>query len=116
MRALIVTFVRAYNYGAVLQCYALSKTLKDLGVDVQVLDYYPEYFRSQYNISWMGKPSIVPSIHIRGWMRKWAVALKLHRRNRGFERFLGQNIPLTKEQYTTWESLQDALLPHDLFI
>lgn len=27
MKAEIVTFVRAYNYGAVLQCWALSKAL-----------------------------------------------------------------------------------------
>lgn len=116
MRALIVTFVRAYNYGAVLQCYALSKTLKELGVDVEVLDYYPDYFRSQYQMTWMGKPQIMPSIHIRSWLKKWFVTLKLNRRNRGFEDFLEEYIPLTEEQYINFESVEAAKLNHDIFI
>lgn len=43
MRIGILTFHRAINYGAVLQCYALYKTLKNLGHDVEVIDYRPEY-------------------------------------------------------------------------
>lgn len=39
MRAGIVTFHRADNYGAVLQAYALQKTLTDLGVDSVFLDF-----------------------------------------------------------------------------
>ena len=31
MRVGILTFHRAHNYGAVLQCYALQKVLKNLG-------------------------------------------------------------------------------------
>ena len=38
MKAAVVTFVRAYNYGAVLQCYALCKSLQKLGIDVENLD------------------------------------------------------------------------------
>lgn len=39
----ILTFHRAINYGAVLQCFALYKTLKNLGHDVEVIDYRPKY-------------------------------------------------------------------------
>jgi hypothetical protein len=39
----IITFHRAHNYGAVLQCYALSQVLKHMGNDVEVIDYYPNY-------------------------------------------------------------------------
>lgn len=35
----IITFHRANNFGAVLQCYALQETLKQLGLDPQVVDY-----------------------------------------------------------------------------
>ena len=35
----ILTFHRAYNYGAVLQCYALQQYLKKQGADVYVIDY-----------------------------------------------------------------------------
>lgn len=39
MKVGIITFHRAWNYGAVLQCYALQETIKNLGHDVQVIDY-----------------------------------------------------------------------------
>lgn len=39
MRIGILTFHRAHNYGAVLQCYALQEVLKRMGHDVQVIDY-----------------------------------------------------------------------------
>ncbi|MEH7214280.1 polysaccharide pyruvyl transferase family protein [Priestia megaterium] len=39
MKAGILTFHFAYNYGAVLQAYALQKTLEEYEVDVSVIDY-----------------------------------------------------------------------------
>ena len=41
MRAGIITFHYAYNYGAVVQCYALQEVLKTFGCDVKVISYYP---------------------------------------------------------------------------
>ena len=43
MKIGILTFHRAINYGAVLQCYALSECLKRMGHDAVVIDYRPEY-------------------------------------------------------------------------
>lgn len=43
MKIGILTFHRALNYGAVLQCYALSEVLKGMGHDVEVIDYRPAY-------------------------------------------------------------------------
>jgi hypothetical protein len=43
MKIGILTFHRALNYGAVLQCYALYKTLCSLGHDVEIIDYRPPY-------------------------------------------------------------------------
>ena len=39
MKIGILTFHRAINFGAVLQCYALYRTLSDMGHDVEVVDY-----------------------------------------------------------------------------
>ena len=39
MKIGILTFHRAHNYGAVLQCYALQEVLKGMGHDVEVIDY-----------------------------------------------------------------------------
>lgn len=43
MKIGILTFHCAYNFGAVLQCYALFSTIKKMGHDVEVIDYRPSY-------------------------------------------------------------------------
>lgn len=39
LRVGLLTFHRAYNYGAVLQCYALQQVLRELGHEVVLIDY-----------------------------------------------------------------------------
>lgn len=51
MKIGILTFHRAKNYGAVLQCYALRTFLSLMGHDVEIIDYYPSYFKLQDKIS-----------------------------------------------------------------
>ena len=48
MKVGILTFHRAHNYGAVLQCYALQKVLKNLGHEVQVIDYRQPFIENLY--------------------------------------------------------------------
>lgn len=49
----IITFHRANNFGAVLQCYALQKMLQYLGYAVEVIDYREPYTELIYNpIRW----------------------------------------------------------------
>ena len=53
MKIGILTFHRAINYGAVLQCYGLFETLKSKGHDVEIIDYRPDYIERYRNrISW----------------------------------------------------------------
>lgn len=46
MKVGILTFNSAHNFGAVLQCYSLYKTLVSLGHDTYVIDYRPKYLAS----------------------------------------------------------------------
>lgn len=48
MKIGILTFHRAHNYGAVLQCYALQEVLKSLGHDVEVIDYRQNWTENVY--------------------------------------------------------------------
>ena len=53
MKIGILTFHRALNYGAVLQCYSLKESLCDLGHDVEVIDYRPSALeRLRLAFSW----------------------------------------------------------------
>ena len=49
MKIGILTFHRAHNYGAVLQCFALQEVLKLMGHDVQVLDYRQPFIEELYS-------------------------------------------------------------------
>ena len=48
MKVGILTFHRAHNYGAVLQCYALQEVLKGMGHDVEILDYRQPWIEDAY--------------------------------------------------------------------
>ncbi len=53
MRVGILTFHRANNYGAVLQCYALQQALRTLGYDAMVVDYKQPFIERVYKrFSW----------------------------------------------------------------
>lgn len=46
----ILTFHKAVNYGAVLQCYALQEFLKGQGFDTKVIDYHPDFKKRRGSI------------------------------------------------------------------
>ena len=96
MKLRIVTFHRAYNYGAVLQCYALAETINSLGADCEVLDYWPDVFREVYymKIKYTGVRSTVRAI-----LNKANIYPMLNKRNNNFGKFIKEKIPITKLKY-----------------
>lgn len=69
-KAGILTFHRALNYGAVLQCYALKQTLQRLGFEADVIDYRQKDIEKQHGIRAIAKP--------RSFLKR-LVRLSLHR-------------------------------------
>ena len=67
MKIGILTFNRAYNYGAVLQCYSLQETLREMGHDAWVINYLqPHIERSYKPIIWRSWLSSAAHLHLRG--------------------------------------------------
>lgn len=98
MKIGIITFHRAHNYGAVLQCMALSKVLAEYGHKVEVVDYYPSYLRSEYKL--------LPSIQRVGfviWIKSLIKTIPILRirlkRMKLFNSFI-KTLPLSTKQYT----------------
>lgn len=50
MKIGILTFHRAHNYGAVLQCYALQEVLRSLGYNVVIVDYRQPALEHAYKL------------------------------------------------------------------
>lgn len=116
MKTAIVTFVRAYNYGAVLQCYALAKALKELSLDVQVIDYFPEYFKKLYTLDYLGPIRRFPYRPLKNWRYYYPLNGILERRNQRFDSFIRNNIPMTQKQYTSFAELDAENMDFDMFI
>ena len=89
MKVLTITCHRPYNYGAVLQAYALQHYLKAIGVETSIIDYYPYYQRNKTNVNLLVK-----------------IIWKLYRMpdfvvgKRVFGKFIKNNIRLTKRNYS----------------
>ena len=116
MKTAILTFIRAYNHGAVLQCYALHKKLKDLGVDNEVLDYYPAYFRKVYNLETIRKWRWFPGSYFKRTLPYLKMRLRLSKRNKGFDHFIRKNIQLSSKQYHSLEDISKEEFLYDMFV
>ena len=113
MKVGILTFHRALNYGAVLQCYALQETLKRLGHDVDIIDYRPNYIEKYRKIySWYSIS------HRQGLKNKFKevlvrtlLARKIIMARKAFNSFLSENLSVTRyKSMDEWDSKYDAII------
>ena len=51
MKIGIVTFQRTTNFGAIMQCYALNKKIRNLGAECETIDYHNIKLSQQKNKS-----------------------------------------------------------------
>ena len=100
MKIGILTFHRALNYGAVLQCYALFTVLKEMGNDVEVIDYRPPYIEKYRRLfSWK-------DFEKQSYLRKLKFLLMLpltykkkRRATKAFDRFLNEHLTFSHPVY-----------------
>lgn len=96
MKVGILTFHRASNYGAVLQCYALQKKLECLGYDICVIDYRQPATESGYQpFHWkhIWNNRLHPG-NIYRYLRKYGFRKKVYK---SFHKFRTQYLHLTKQ-------------------
>ena len=112
MKLAILTFHRAYNYGAVLQCLALNKMLAELGIECEVLDYYPKYFYRKYNVLPMWK---LGRTFVKKYFYHFLLKNVIKERNVNFEKFIKDNICLSKKTYKSL-AMREADISYDGYI
>ena len=113
MKLRIITFNRAYNYGAVLQCYALSSVIRELGYECEVLDYYPEIFRKTYE---MLASDVSFVSRIKHDLKRLVVLPVLKKRNNNFDSFIRSYIPISERQYLNTEEVNGIQSDTDVYI
>lgn len=98
MRIGILTFHRAINYGAVLQCYALQQTLKQLGHEVEVINYQqPRVERTdRMPFNENDKLNLLKGFHLRSWWNYDKDKTVVLERRSHFDGFLAKYFILTE--------------------
>ena len=108
MKTAIITFIRAYNYGATLQAYALQKSLQKLGLEADVLDYAPNYFKELYWLRFISqKMRRRPYRPLKKWLKYQIAKKRLQQRNKKYERFISEWIRLSEKQYRSQQDLDN---------
>lgn len=89
----IMTFHKAHNYGAVLQAFALSKTIARLGYDVSFADLQHEKISEGYRLVPSTSGNSTLSI-IKGYVHFFLDPFNKTKRSKGFNNFIKNNFKL----------------------
>lgn len=95
MKIGIITYHRAHNYGAVLQCYALQEIIRAQGHEVEIIDYRQPFIENLYNLSkihWLKKNLF----HPRKLLNFKKIFDQNYSRNKIFEEFRNQYLNTSK--------------------
>lgn len=104
-----ITCHDVYNVGASLQAYALAEYLCQLGHDVEIINYKPDYLSNHYSL-W----GINNSRYDRPFLRELYLAAKLPgrlrarygKRKKEFDVFTREKLPITAKRYASNEELR----------
>lgn len=96
MKVGILTFHRAHNYGAVLQCYALQEVLKSMGHDVYVIDYHQPFIEELYSVV---NVKIVRKLwcHPRTLLKYLKTGISRFQRKKNFNKFISSYLHIDKD-------------------
>lgn len=101
-KIVIVTFHRAENYGAQLQCYALQHALKkDSNNSVQILDYRNNRIEEPYKLFNFKLNNLKKSV--KSFLKFCLLGKKIKLRKKQFQKFINENLNLTKSVYNVGE-------------
>ena len=119
MKIKTLTTYNVYNYGASLQAYALMTYLSQLGHDVEIINYQPEYLTRKYNYKWVNPESK---------MSRYALTRVVYRilkflqrqttlaNKRLFDNFTHHMLHETTQLYHTFDELQKNPPEADVYI
>ena len=122
MRIKTITCHRVDNHGANLQAYGLMHYLENQGQEVEIIDYYPEYFRTfrplvcstpRYASNILLKTAYI-CVKFPGRLKSyWKYRVSLRKKN--FELFREKYYKITRE-YRSYEELKEYPPEADLYI
>lgn len=107
----IITFNHAVNYGAVFQMLALQRSIENIGVECEVIDYQPEFMVDLYK-----KRVLIDWIHPRTLYHTFFNNNYIRYNISGFNNFIRNNIKMSEKVYRDTVSLLETNNIYDNFI
>lgn len=101
----IATFHSAHNYGAVLQTYALYKTIEQMKRDVYLIDYSPKNIIKSYSLFPRVKYCDNTVHYIKSWVSLILDFKRRYTRYKGFEEFLKDNFKYLKNTKSSLDTI-----------
>ena len=96
MKIGIITFHKAHNYGAVIQCFALQETLRNMGHNVRIIDYRQPTIERAYKVFDFKKwAKYVLSLKKDALTYLYSIPVRMTKK-RNFERFVSLYCNLTQ--------------------
>lgn len=117
MKIKTITCHDVYNLGASLQAYALAEYLREIGQEVEIIDYKPLYLQ-RYNLKKVNNPTYDKPV-----LRELYLLLKLperlkdrrSKRKKEFDKFREIFLPTTDQTYCTNEELKRDVPEADIY-
>lgn len=116
MKIKTITCHDVYNYGASLQAYALMSYLKQLGHEVEIIDYKPDYLSNHYKLKVTNPVYDKPLIKQLYLLVKLIPHLRSLKRKKLFDTFTHDYLKITSTRYTNNDELKHNLPDADLYI
>jgi len=115
----IVTFHFAENYGAVFQAYGLVTGLRDLGLDVQIINYHPAYVEGGGSFRLPNSKKNIRANLVIAY-QKMMKLVSIFRDSKGlkekFENFRAQNLYVSDRKYKSLKELKASPPALDVYI
>lgn len=108
----IITIHKIYNYGSVLQAYALQQVCEEMGFEVEIIDYnFPNEFHAENKYITHGdtQPN-EPK-----WV-KMLFAKALMRQHKGIDGFVKNHLHLSAKSYSSPDELRAQAPSYDVYI
>lgn len=100
----IVTYHRAYNYGAVLQAYALCRYLNNLGLNAEIVDYWPKHHSYVYRTN-ICDSKVAKKLPLLKRFKYYLITLICSKKNikrySNFEKFIREQLPISSSFMNT---------------
>ena len=115
MRAALLSFHNAYNYGAALQAYALQCAVENLGVECEYLNYQNAFRKHAYDMKYQMKSALAKK-NVPAAVKSVVGMPVMSARAEGFNQFYANHLKTTKTVFSSSEEARKVNGAYDKFI